>query len=209
MAIMNEKPVARGMNVPPGRTVPDESPGAVLNTESVPVEPEVDDKLKEPTKDEEKVIDMALGAIKDFIWDEGYDEIVSRLEQSQGDIQQAIGEMAGRMVNREVMASDAGGNPVSRDLLYSLGAEVVNELYNVAEKEGIYKKGDDRQDQESQGESLIYAAEKYVEMGDDQINPSGSMKLAANALRGGYPEEETLTRMGIPMEEEPIDMGGV
>jgi hypothetical protein len=46
-------------------------------------------------------------------------------------------------------------------------------------------------------------------MGDDKINPSGSMKLAANALRGGYPEEETLTRMGIPTEEEPIDMEGV
>ena len=87
--------------------------------------------------------------------------------------------------------------------------KVVNELYNVAEKEGIYKKGDERQDQESQGESLIHAGEKYVEMGDDQINPAGSMKLAANAMRGGYPEEEALTKMGIPMEEEPIDMEGI
>ena len=208
MAIMNEKPVARGMNVPPGRTVPAPEE-EVLFSESVPVEQEVDDKLKEPTTEEEGVIDMALGAIKDFIWDEGYDEIVSRLEQSQGGLQQAIGEMAGRMVNREVMASDEGGNPISRDLLYALGAEVVNELYNVAEKEGIYKKGDDRQDQESQGESLIYAEEKYVEMGDDQIDPSGSMKLAANAMRGGYPEEETLARMGIPVGEEPIDMEGI
>ena len=208
MAIMNEKPVARGMNVPPGRTVPAPEE-EVLFSESVPVEPEVDDKLKEPTTEEEGVIDMALGAIKDFIWDEGYDEIVSRLEQSQGGLQQAIGEMAGRMVNREVMASDEGGNPISRDLLYALGAEVVNELYNVAEKEGIYKKGDDRQDEESQGESLIYAEEKYVEMGDDQIDPSGSMKLAANAMRGGYPEEETLARMGIPVGEEPIDMEGI
>ena len=67
MAIMNEKPVARGMDVPPGRTVPDESPGAVLNAESVPVEPEVDDKLKTPTTEEEGVIDMALGAIKDLL----------------------------------------------------------------------------------------------------------------------------------------------
>ena len=208
MAIMNEKPVARGMNVPPGRTVPAPEE-EVLFSESVPVEQEVDDKLKEPTTEEEGVIDMALGAIKDFIWDEGYDEIVSRLEQSQAGLQQAIGEMAGRMVNREVMASDEGGNPISRDLLYALGAEVVNELYNVAEKEGIYKKGDDRQDQESQGESLIYAEEKYVEMGDDQIDPSGSMKLAANAMRGGYPEEETLARMGIPVGEEPIDMEGI
>ena len=75
MAIMTEKPVARGQKIPEGRTVPDESPGAFLNTESVPVEPEVEDHLAEPTKEENSQIDMALGAIKDFIWDEGYEEI--------------------------------------------------------------------------------------------------------------------------------------
>jgi len=200
------KDVQRGFETPPGRTVPDESSGAVLNTESVPVEQEVEDNLVEPTKEDEGQLDMALGAIKDFIWDEGYDEIVNRLEGSQGNIEQAIGEMAGRMVNREVMASDEGGNSLNRDLLYSLGAEVVNELYNVAEREGIYKGKDERGDEEAQGESLIYATEKYVDMGDDQIDPSGSMKLAANALRGQYPPEQATQRMGMPVEEEMIDM---
>ena len=206
---MAQKPQARGMLVDPGMTVADESPGAVLNTESVPVEPEVEDNLAEPTKEDEGQLDMALGAIKDFIWDEGYDEIVNRLEGSQGNLEQAIGEMAGRMVNREVMASDEGGNSMNRDLLYALGAEVVNELYNVAEREGIYKSKDDRGNQEAQGESLIYATQKYVDMGDDQIDPSGSMKLAANALRGQYPQEKTMPRMGMPVGEEMIDMEAV
>ena len=206
---MAEKPQARGMEIPPGMTVPDESPGAVLNTESVAVEKEVEDNLVEPTAGDEKQLDMALGAIKDFIWDEGYDEIVNRLEGSQGNIEEAIGEMAGRMVNREVMASDEGGNSMNRDLLYALGGEVVNELYNVAEREGIYKKRDDRGDQEAQEESLIYATQKYVDMGDDQIDPSGSMKLAANALRGQYPQEQAMPRMGMPVEEEMIDMEAV
>ena len=203
------KDVQRGFEVPPGKTVPDESPGAVLNTESVAVEQEVEDNLAEPTKDDEGQLDMALGAIKDFIWDEGYDEIVNRLEGSEGNLEEAIGEMAGRMVNREVMASDEGGNPLNRDLLYALGGEVVNELYNVAEREGIYKKKDERGDQEAQGESLIYATQKYVDMGDDQIDPSGSMKVAANALRGQYPQEETMPRMGMPVGEEMIDMEAV
>ena len=203
------KDVQRGFEVPPGKTVPDESPGAVLNTESVPVEQEVEDNLAEPTKDDEGQLDMALGAIKDFIWDEGYDEIVNRLEGSEGNLEEAIGEMAGRMVNREVMASDEGGNSINRDLLYALGAEVVNELYNVAEREGIYKSKDERANQEAQGEALIYATQKYVDMGDDQIDPSGSMKLAANALRGQYPQEETMPRMGMPVGEEMIDMEAV
>jgi len=206
---MAEKPQARGMPIPAGRTVPDESPDAVLFTESEAVEPEMDDKLPPPTPEDEGQLDMALGAIKDFIWDEGYDEIVNRLEGSQGNLEQAIGEMAGRMVNREVMASDEGGNSMNRDLLYALGAEVVNELYNVAEREGIYKSKDDRGNQEAQGESLIYATQKYVDMGDDQIDPSGSMKLAANALRGQYPQGQAMPRMGMPVEEEMIDMEAV
>ena len=200
------KDVQRGFETPPGMTVADESPGAVLNTASVPVEQEVEDNLVEPTKSDEGQIDMALGAIKDFIWDEGYDEIVNSLEGAQGNIEQAIGEMAGRMVNREVMASDEGGNSINRDLLYSLGAEVVNELYNVAEREGIYKGKDERGDEEEQGESLIYATQKYVDMGDDQIDPSGSMKLAANALRGQYPPAQATPRMGMPVAEDMTDI---
>lgn len=203
---MATKDVQRGFEVPPGKTVPDESPNATLFTESVEVEPEVEDNLANPTKEDEGQLDMALGAIKDFIWDEGYDEIVNRLEGSQGNLEQAIGEMAGRMVNREVMASDEGGNPINRDLLYALGGEVVNELYNVAEREGIYKKRDDRGDQEAQEESLIYATQKYVDMGDDQIDPAGSMKLAANALRGQYPQPQEMPMMGMPVGEDMTDI---
>ena len=80
------KDVQRGFEIPPGKTIPDESPNAVLFTESVEVEPEVEDNLVEPTKEDEGQLDIALGAIKDFIWDEGYDEIVNRLEGSQGNL---------------------------------------------------------------------------------------------------------------------------
>ena len=66
---MATKDVQRGFEVPPGKTVPDESPNATLFTESVEVEPEVEDNLVEPTKEDEGQLDMALGAIKDFIWD--------------------------------------------------------------------------------------------------------------------------------------------
>jgi|TARA_Y100000296_G_scaffold2056_1_gene2275 hypothetical protein len=206
---MAEKPQARGMPIPRGRTVPDESPDAVLFTESEAIEPEMDDKLPPPTPDEEKQLDMAVGAIKDFIWDEGYEEIVSRLEGEQGNIEQAIGTMAGRMINREVMASDEGGNSISRDLLFAIGGEVVNELYNVAENAGLYQKGSEQEDQEAQGQSLIYAAQKYMEMGDDQVDPSGPMKLAANAIRGKQAPEEMVSKMGVPVPEEPMDMEAV
>jgi len=203
---MAEKPQARGMQIPPGRTVPDESPGAVLGTESLPVEPEMDDKLPAPSESEEKQLDMLVGALKDFIWDEGYDAIVEKIQAGQDDLAETIGVIAGRMINREVKASDEGGNPFSRDLLYAAGAEIVNELFNLAENAGLYKVASEEQNQQVQGEALIYAAQKYVDEGDDKIDPSGSMKLAAKAVRGGYPQEEMVAKMGVPVEEEVIDV---
>ena len=115
-----------------------------------------------------------------------------------------VGEIAGRMINREVMASDEAGNSVSSDILYSVGAEIVNELFNVAENAGVYDKQTERADQEIQGEALIAAARKYVDMGDPNIEPSGPMRMAANALKGQYPNEKTMSRMGIPVEEESM-----
>jgi len=48
-----------------------------------------------------------------------------------------------------------------------------------------------------------------MEMGDDQVDPSGPMKLAANAIRGKQAPEEMVSRMGVPAPEEPMDMEAV
>tara|TARA_Y100000310_G_scaffold342967_1_gene448514 strand:- start:1664 stop:2281 length:618 start_codon:yes stop_codon:yes gene_type:complete len=195
------KDVARGFDRPPGMTVADPSLGAM--GESLPIEPETDDGLVEPTPQEERQIDMFLGSIKDFIWDEGYDAIVERMREGQANLNETIGETAGRMVNREVKASDGGGNPVSRDLLFSLTGFVVNDLFELAKHEGIYKGDSDQAAQQDQGEALIHAVIKYGKMGDPSINPQDIQSLAANAVRGGYPEEKTMAKMGIPTEMEP------
>jgi len=202
---MAEKPQARGMPIPRGRTVPDESPDAVLFTESEAIEPEMDDKLPPPTPDEEKQLDMAVGAIKDFIWDEGYNSIVGKLQKGQDKLPETIGKIAGRMVNKEVKASDEADNSVSRDILYSIGAEVVNELFEVAYQEGLYNKSNEQQQQADQGDALITAVQKYGDMGDDKMDAQGVMGMAASVLRGGYPEEEAAAKMGIQITPE---MGG-
>jgi hypothetical protein len=37
------------------------------------------------------------------------------------------------------------------------------------------------------------------------MNPQGLMQMASSALRGGYPEEELVSKMGMPVLPE---MGG-
>ena len=202
---LSEKQTQRPRQIPPGRTIPDQSPDAFLNTQSMPVEPELMDNLPEPTPEEENQIDIFLGTLKDFIWDEGYNTIVGKLKKGQDKLPETIGDMAGRMVNKEVKASDSAENSVSRDLLFGIGAEVVNELFEVAANEGLYKKTNEQEQQADQGEALISAVEKYGNMGDPQMNPQGLMKMASSALRGGYPEEELVSKMGMPVLPE---MGG-
>jgi len=185
--------------------VPDQSPDAFLNTQSVPVGPDEVDNLPEPTPEEENQIDIFLGNLKDFIWDEGYNSIVGKLQKGQDKLPETIGKIAGRMVNKEVKASDEADNSVSRDILYSIGAEVVNELFEVAYQEGLYNKSNPQQQQADQGDALISAVQKYGDMGDDKMDAQGVMGMAASVLRGGYPEEEAAAKMGIQMTPE---MGG-
>ena len=48
-----------------------------------------------------------------------------------------------------------------------------------------------------------------MEMGDDKVDPSGPMKLAANAIRGNQAPEEMVSKMGVPVPEEPVDMEAI
>ena len=207
--MMAEKPVARGREIPPGRTIPDQSPGAFMNTQSLPVGPDEVDNLPQPTPEEENQIDIFLGGLKDFIWDDGYNSIVAKLKKGQSKIPETVGEIAGRMVKKEVKASDDANNSVSRDILYGIGAEVVNELFEVAHQEGLYVTSNEQEQQADQGDALIAAVQKYGDSwgkeGDPMMDEKGVMQTAASVLRGGYPEAQVAQKMGIQMTPE---MGG-
>ena len=140
---------------------------------------------------------MLLGTLKDFIWDDGYNAIVQQMRDRQDQIPAVVGELAGRMVNKEVMAADSAEVEVSRDILYGVGAEVVNELFEVAAEEGLYKAKGGKQQQDDQGEALIYAVQKYGEMGDPNMNPQALMQLASSAIKGNYPQEQMASKMGV------------
>jgi hypothetical protein len=91
-----EKPINGPREIPPGRTP------------LGPTGPEEVDNLPQPTPEEEQQVDMMLGELKDFIWDEGYNSIVKKLKKGQDKLPEVIGEIAGRMVNKEVKAADEG-----------------------------------------------------------------------------------------------------
>ena len=197
---MADKSVARPMDIPDGRPI-DNQGVAMADV----MGPEPVDDLPEVSPEEEAQVDLILGPILDFIWDAGYDSIVKKLRAGQDNLPKTMGEIAGQMINREVKAASDAGAEVSRDILIGVAGETINAEAEVASHEGIYKKSGEQEQQADQGEALINAVEKYGNMGDPQMNPQGLMKMASNALSGGYPEEEMVSKMGMPVLPE---MGG-
>jgi len=199
---MAVKSVARPMDIPPGRMVGED--GTAM--EDV-MGPEPVDEMPEITPEEEGQVDMILGQILDFIWDSGYETIVKKLRDGQSNLPEAMGHIAGQMVNREVQAASKGGVEVSRDILIGIANEVVNALAEVADHEGIMKTKSEDQQQKEQGEALIYAVQKYGELGDPGLDPQQPMQMAQNILRDKYPEERVARKMGMRVNEEEVPNG--
>jgi len=200
---MPEKPITRPMEIPAGRPV--EQEGDMM---SRAMGPEPSDELPEITPDEEGQVDVLLGTMLDFVWGDGYDTIVKKLRSGQDNLEQTLGSIAGQMVNKEVNAATQEGVEISRDILIGVAAELINALAEVALHEGIMYKGTEESQEQLQGEALIYAVERYGELGDPGMNPEGPIRLAQSILKGKYPDK-VANKMGYraPQPEEEVANG--
>lgn len=196
----------RAQQIPPGQSVvsPED---AELGIQPERFGPQMNDPLQEPTKEEESQVDMLLGGILDFVWGDGYDEIKGRMERSPNNLQQTIGGWAGRMVNVEVKSAAEGGVNVSRDILIGVAAEIINAVAEIAKKEKLWKPANDKEEEQFQGEALMYALEKYGELGDEGLNPQKSMEMAMSILREEQPEAQMMSQLGVRQKEEAKPYG--
>ena len=196
---MAEKPMARPMEIPSGRPVEDTDD---LGRPSQPFSPEMSENLPVPTPEEEGQVDMLLGSLLDFVWGDGYDAIVERMKENPTGLQKTIGEWVGQMVNVEVKSASQGGVNVSRDILIGVADELINNIAEIAVKEGLWNPSDDKDQEQFQGEALMFAIQHYGEMGDEGLNPDAMMKNAVSILREDYPEDEMASKLGRRSEEE-------
>jgi hypothetical protein len=195
---MPEKPVNRPMDIPAGRPVEEEG-----NMMANSMGPQSTDELPEITPDEEGQVDALLGTMLDFVWGDGYDNIVKKLRSGQDNLEQALGTIAGQMVNKEVNAATQEGVEISRDILIGVAGELINALAEIALHEGIMYKGNEESQEQLQGEALIYAVERYGELGDPGMSPEGPIRLAQSILKGNYPDK-VAGKMGYRAPEEEV-----
>ena len=207
---MAEKPMTRPMEIPSGR--PTEETDAI-GRPTKSFGPEMTEKLPEPTPEEESQVDMLLGTLLDFVWGDGYDAIVERMKANPTGLQQTIGEWAGQMINVEVKSAGQGGVNVSRDILIGVADELINNIAEIAVKEGLWSPANELEEEQFQGEALMFAIQHYGEMGDEGLNPDAMMKNAVSVLREDYPEDQMASMLGRRAEgdvvsEEEVTING-
>tara|TARA_R110002020_G_scaffold475930_1_gene714612 strand:+ start:8079 stop:8675 length:597 start_codon:yes stop_codon:yes gene_type:complete len=198
---MPEKPINRPMDIPMGRPIEEE--GDMM---SQAMGGEAADELPDITPEEEGQVDQLLGSMLDFVWGDGYDTIVNKIRSGQDNLEKTLGNIAGQMVNKEVVAAGEAGVNVSRDILIGVAAELINNLAEIALHEEIMYKGNDESQEQMQGEALIYAIERYGELGDPGMDPQQPVRLAQSILRGKYPDK-VASKMGYRAPEEEIAHG--
>ena len=200
---MAEKPLemTRPQPIKKGREVTEEE-GAM----SPLIGPEPTDNIQQVSDQEASQVDFIVGKIEDHIWDEGYDKIVDTMEKTSGDLSDAIGKMAGRMVNEEVKSAEKAGVDVSREILIGCGGEIINALTEVAVHEGLIDFKSDEEQQYFQGNCLRSGLEKYFELGDDKVDKNTLINNAQTILRGQVPEDQLMSKMGVQI---PADAQGV
>ena len=196
---MAEKPMTRPMEIPSGRPI-EETDAIGRPTKSFG--PEMTEKLPEPTPEEESQVDMLLGTLLDFVWGDGYDAIVERMKANPTGLQQTIGEWAGQMINVEVKSAGQGGVNVSRDILIGVADELINNIAEIAVKEGLWSPANDQEEEQFQGEALMYAVQMYGELGDEGLNPQQPMEMAMSILREEQPEPQMMSQLGVRQQEE-------
>ena len=191
----------RAQQIPPGQSIvsPED---AELGIQSEQLGPQMSDAFQQPTEEEESQVDMLLGGILDFVWGEGYDEIKGRMERNPNKLQETVGKWAGRMVNVEVKAAGQAGVNVSRDILIGVAAEVINAIAEIAVKEKLWKPANDKEEDQFQGEALMYAVQMYGELGDEGLNPQQPMEMAMSILREEQPEPQMMSQLGVRQQEE-------
>ena len=139
--------------------------------------------LEPATPEAEQQAQTMMTAIEEFLYAE---EVQVQLVEiiGQGDPAQAIGNITGELLHSQIMVAESQGIEVSRDILLSVGGEVINALIGMGMEAGVIQVQGEEQIQQLQGDALIAAVDSYMSLGDEGVNQQAATQLAQQAMGG-------------------------
>ncbi len=110
-------------------------------------------------------------------------------ELAEGDPVKKIGLIAAHTLLDEQNFSEAAGVQIPQEMLFALGEWTVEELYEIADKQGIYRAADPQQEQVDMGSSLNHAVSVYVSEAKNrgrEIDTQAAQQLGQEIAGGAY-----------------------
>lgn len=151
---------------PETATPPSPSRGPVLSGEPTDYE-DADNStgaaFMPPSAEDEKQARIFMANVVDFIYGDGLDSISRSLKTQGQPVNKTVGEITAELVGVQLDSAEVGGKPISQDIWMALGAEVVNQLYELAYALGVWAPQGDQQAQQEMSTSLNYAVNLFVE----------------------------------------------
>lgn len=156
---------------------------------------------------QEALFGKMVAALRNHVFGKGEDGITSALEQAEPDsFGRIIGEMVFVMVQEMAKQAEDKGQPAEYDMLLGVATEVIDDIAELAEANGIEIPDDQREF------ALLYAQQMYVE---NQGPTDGQRREAQQDLavmkRDGMLDEATkyVQMRGAEAGADPFDVAGM
>lgn len=165
---------------------------------------------KPATAEENEQAQKIMSNIEEFVLDQEVQEALVQ-KMSEGELSDAIGNIAGQLVHMQVVVARGAEVEISRDILLAVAAEVINLLIEVGMEAGIVQVQDEKQLEKLQGDALISAVDAYMSLGDDKVDGEAAAAFAQESMGGGMDSPEAqqgmvdnmASPMGMPPEGPP------
>jgi len=144
------------------------------------------------TADPMKQLSTMAETLRVAIWGPMSDMILEELEGAEN-FNETAGEIAAFVMREALDGAKKIGKKIDMSIMPEVGSEVVNEIYGMAAKAGIYEPKDDAQAQKDQGAAMSVAADFLAKksQGLNEFDPQHVKTFMDQAMSGQMDEEGT------------------
>lgn len=137
------------------------------------------------TPEEEKWGRTMAAATKNAMYDEAHEYVIREMEGAE-DLSQSIGALAAEMVKAQIDAAGAVEKQPPHSILPWVIDQTVQELIELADGLGIVDGESEDQVVQLHSEASHIAAEAFVNMAPELVNPEGMAQMSADIVGGKY-----------------------
>lgn len=188
---------------------PPQQPVLSDNPEGLPEDNAGNTALPPPTADEEKQARVLMSNVVDFLYGEGLQQTTKTLKMPDTPVQENIGKIASQLVTTQMDAAETANQTVSPNIIMSVGAEIVSQVYELAEALGVWQPASQEEANADMNLSLNYAANLFINTQQQtgrQDRIAGIQDVAKAASAGEY---DSQPGSQFTNEMAPVPEGGL